>query len=66
MSGTMARTACRLFLGGTVLLALASAGPALGQSGNVPDGAVIDAVPFPDLRPGGRIGFRRPDQGRVK
>src|SRR5262245_55959250 len=47
------------------LLVLASAGPGFGQSGNVlgvvPEGVVVDAGSLPDLRPGGRIGFRRPD-----
>jgi Carboxypeptidase regulatory-like domain len=47
------------------LLVLAAAGPAFGQSGNVlgvvPEGVVIDAGSFPDLRPGARIGFHRPD-----
>jgi hypothetical protein len=41
------------------------AAPGFGQSasvlGVVPEGIVIDAAPFPDLRPGARMGFRRPD-----
>lgn len=56
--------ALRPSLACTALLVLA-ASPALGQSGEVvgvvPEGAVIDAVTFPDLAPGARIGFRRPD-----
>lgn len=50
---------------GAVLLILWMAAPIFGQSASVldvvPEGVVLDAAPLPDLRPGGRIGFRRPD-----
>ena len=50
---------------GAILLTFWMAAPSVAQSptviGVVPEGIVVDAASFPDLRPGARMGFRRPD-----
>jgi hypothetical protein len=69
MMTTQARKRRRAALG-AVIAVLASAAPALGQSAPVlaivPEGAVIDGAELPNLAPGARVGFRRPDGGAAQ
>jgi Carboxypeptidase regulatory-like domain len=61
----MPSNANQVFLAVAMLLTVWTAAPVFGQSasvlGVVPEGVVVEAAGFEGLRPGARIGFRRPD-----
>ena len=58
--GRVSMTLAAFLTLGVATSVLAQSAPVLGVA---PEGAVIEAEPFPDLKPGARMGFRRPDAG---